>query len=79
MMLFSPIELAEMQTQRRGTSPIDDEALPAIFRTKEHVLVPPSSRYADFLDNDFSVERLEHVLPHLWLVGRPYPACALNI
>ena len=58
IMLFSPIELADMQTQRHGTSPIDDEALPAIFRTREHVLVPPSSHYTDFLDNDLSVGRI---------------------
>ena len=79
MVLLPPIELADMPTQRSGTSPIDYEDLPAIFRTRDHDLVAPSSRYTEFLDNDLSVERVENVLPYLWLVGRPYPARALNI
>lgn len=58
---------------------IDDEHLPATCRTQEHDLVSPNSDCGRFLRDDLSVQRIEDVLPHLWLVGRPYPARALNI
>jgi hypothetical protein len=74
------IELAVMANRGPLSSApqIDDKDLPANFRTKEHVLVLPSSN-PGFLDDDLSTKRVENVLPHLWLVGRSYPARALNI
>lgn len=58
---------------------IDDEHLPATCRTREHDLISPNSNCGQFLSDDLSVQRIEDVLPYLWLVGRPYPARALNI
>jgi hypothetical protein len=73
------IELAAMANGPLGSAlKIDDKDLPASFRTREHVLVLPSSNH-EFLDDDLSIKRVEDVLPHLWLVGRPYPTRALNI
>jgi hypothetical protein len=74
------IELAVM-ANRNGTPPMDDGDLPAIFRSTldKHTLIWPSSDYQQFLHDDLSVERVEDVQSHLWLVGRPYPARALNI
>lgn len=74
------IELAVMAT-RNGTPPMDDADLPATFRSilDKHTLVLPSSDHQQFLHDDLSVERIEDVQSHLWLVGRPYPARALNI
>jgi hypothetical protein len=74
------IELAVM-ANRNGTPPMDDADLPATFRSTldKHTLVWPSSDHQQFLHDDLSVERIEDVQSHLWLVGRPYPARALNI
>lgn len=73
------IELAAMGN-RDGT-PIDDGDLPATFRSnsKKYTLGRPSCDYQQFLDDDLSVKRIEDVQSHLWMVGRPYPARALNI
>jgi hypothetical protein len=71
------LEVADM-ANKHGAPQIEAENLPATFRTKEHVLVLQFSDHR-FLDDDLSVKRIEDVLPHLWLVGRPYPARALNI
>jgi hypothetical protein len=71
--------MANRRNQRCTTTRIEDADLPATFRTKEHILIPPSSDCHQFLENDLSVKRVEDVLPHLWLVSRPYPARALNI
>jgi hypothetical protein len=75
-----PVELAVM-ANRNGTPPVDDGDLPATFRSTldKHTLIWPSADYQQFLHDDLSVERVEDVQSHLWLVGRPFPARALNI
>lgn len=76
--VLSAMELVAMSTNSREPR-IDDEHLPATCRTQEHDLISPNSNFSQFLSKDLSVQRIEDVLPHLWLVGRPYPARALNI
>ena len=58
---------------------IDNNDLPASFRTRTHSLALPCDQFDSFLDSDLSVARIEDILPHLWLVGRPYLPRALNI
>lgn len=74
------MELAAMTSNHESRKPrINDEYLPATCRTSNYDLASPKDNYDRFLNDDLSVQRIEHVLPHLWLVGRPYPARALNI
>jgi hypothetical protein len=60
-------------------SPVNDSDLPASFRTKKHSLALPYDHFDSFIDSDLSVERIESISDHLWLVGRPYLPRPINI
>lgn len=57
---------------------INDDELPASFRS-EHGLVLPSQELDTFIDHDFAVKRVDGILQHLWLAGRPYPPRPLSV
>jgi hypothetical protein len=55
------------------------DGLPAVVFTQDHFLISPDFDYEKFLDDDLSVNRVEEIASHLWLVGRPYPPRPLNL
>lgn len=55
------------------------DGLPAVVFTQDHFLTSPNLDYEKFLDDDLSVNRVEEIACHLWLVGRPYPPRPLNL
>lgn len=58
---------------------IEDDWLPGNFRTDKHVLTLPIRNVRSFLESDLSVERIDDIQKHLWMVGRPYPPRPLNL
>ncbi|KAK5125181.1 hypothetical protein LTR85_000857 [Meristemomyces frigidus] len=66
---------------RQGQPKIDDDELPANYRVDRALVVPSADKpdFDTFLDHDLSVERIDVILRHLWLVGRPYPPRPLSV
>jgi hypothetical protein len=71
-------ELDELDELASNQDSVGD-GLPAVVFTKDHFLTSPDFDYERFLDDDLSVERIEDIASHLWLVGRPYPPRPLNL
>ncbi|KAK4573994.1 hypothetical protein LTR86_001755 [Recurvomyces mirabilis] len=58
---------------------IESKDLPTSFRDDENTLRPPHEDWDVFLEQDLSVQRIDEVFDHLWLVGRPYPPRSITI
>ncbi|KAK5707220.1 N-acetylglucosaminyldiphosphodolichol N-acetylglucosaminyltransferase catalytic subunit alg13 [Elasticomyces elasticus] len=69
----------EMEMEMDELGKIDAEDLPAAFRTRTKIAASTTSSFESFLDVDLSVQRIDDIKHHLWLVGRPYLPRPLNI
>ncbi|KAK3669912.1 hypothetical protein LTR78_010223 [Recurvomyces mirabilis] len=58
---------------------VESKDLPTSFRDNENTLRPPHEDWDVFLEQELSVQGIDEVFDHLWLVGRPYPPRSITI